>query len=62
MPHTLTFTVDAPYRQALAVNRFEYEILLDGQTVAAWDGATISRPVHVTVDDLSNQATIAVAV
>ena len=62
LPQTLTFVVDSPYCHDLASNKFAYEVHLDGATVASWDGAAFSRPVHVTVDDLSQGFTVSVAV
>lgn len=62
LPQTLTFIVDSPYCNDLASNKFVYEVHLDDATVASWDGAAFSRPVHVTVDDLPQGSTVAVAV
>lgn len=50
---TLSFTVMSPYENKNALGQFEYQVIIDGHVHLSWDGATIGRPVHVTVDGLT---------
>lgn len=50
---TLSFTVLSPYENQNAMGKFEYQVLIDGQVKLEWDGAYLSRPVHVTIDGMT---------
>lgn len=59
---TLSFTVDAPYGNQRGEDNFRYEIHVDGEVSACWDGALVSRPVRVSVDECRPTTNVAVVV
>ncbi|MGW2673448.1 hypothetical protein OG312_00380 [Kocuria rhizophila] len=61
-PQTLSFVVESPYCNPRALGKFVYEVYLNGEKSAAWDGAAFNRPVHVTIDNLTREDTVSVAV
>lgn len=59
---TLSFTVDAPYGNQRGGENFHYEIHVDGEVGAWWDGALVARPVRVSVDECRPTTTVSVVI
>ncbi|MDO5366876.1 hypothetical protein [Kocuria sp.] len=61
-PSSVSFTVDAPYSNQRGGNNFRYEIQVNGDVTAWWDGALVRRPVHVSVDGCRPDTQVSVVV
>uniref|UniRef100_UPI0022E53059 hypothetical protein n=1 Tax=Kocuria marina TaxID=223184 RepID=UPI0022E53059 len=59
---SLSFTVDAPYGNQRGGDNFYYEIHVDDEVSAWWDGALVSRPVRVSVDECRPTTKVAVVI
>ncbi len=59
---SVSFTVDAPYGNQRGGDNFHYEIHVDGEVSASWDGALLSRPVRVSVDECRPTTKVAVVI